>query len=403
MSTPQLKNTLGAFSFGRLAIVARKEFSDLLRDRKSIFWALFAVAISGPLVVGILYFVTKSIGERIDKTTAAIVNAAFAPDLVRHFERRGIKIDADPKDYEIRVKNGELDAVLVVDPDFAEALAAGRPAKITLVMESSRDRSSPIASRLQREVESYAAMIGNERMILRGIAPSVARPIKIDDLDLATAEQRSSRLLQIMSFYALFAGLMGAIAAALDVTAGERERQTLEPLLTTPVTTLELAIGKWLAVSGINLLAVTSSLVGFWIALQIVPLGRLGLPVNFGVREFLGFMSVLVPFAFMVPAVLLVFGSTGKTAKEAQSSLSMGVSLVGLLPLMSFIRQSKAPWWDAWVPVNGQYAVLSKVLRAETIPSTEWVAMLAVPIVVSIIAIAVLSRRLGDQKLLAGR
>ncbi len=401
MSTSAVKTS--KFSLQRTSIVARKEFLDLLRDRKSIFWALFAVAISGPLVVCLLYFVTKSVTERIDKATAPIVNAAFAPDLVRHLERRGIKIDAEPKDHEARVKNGELDAVLVIDPDFAESLASGRPAKITLVMESSRDRSSPIASRLQREVESYAAMIGSERMILRGIAPSIARPIKLNDLDLATAEQRSSRMLQMMSFYALFAGLMGAIAAALDVTAGERERQTLEPLLTTPVTTLELAIGKWLAVSGVNLLAVTASLVGFWLALQFVPLGKLGLPVNFGIREFVGFMTVLVPFAFMVPAVLLVFGSTGKTAKEAQSSLSMGVSLVGLLPLMSFLRQTSPPWWDAWVPVNGQYAVLSKVLRAESVPYVEWVAMIAVPIIVALIAVVIFSRRLGDQKLLAGR
>jgi sodium transport system permease protein len=403
MSVLVTKTSSSKFSLLRMSTVARKEFLDLLRDRKSIFWALFAVAISGPLVVCLLYLVTKSVSERIDKATAPIVNAAFAPDLVRHLERRGIKIDAEPKDHEARVKSGELDAVLVIDPDFAESLANGRPAKITLVVESSRDRSSPIASRLQREVESYAAMIGSERMILRGIAPTVARPIKINDLDLATAEQRSSRMLQVMSFYALFAGLMGAIAAALDVTAGERERQTLEPLLTTPVTTLELAIGKWLAVSGVNLLAVTASLVGFWLALQFVPLGKLGLPVTFGAREFIGFMTVLVPFAFMVPAVLLVFGSTGKTAKEAQSSLSMGVSLVGLLPLLSFLRQTKAPWWDVWVPVNGQYAVLSKVLRAESVPYVEWIAMVAVPIIVAIIAVIIFSRRLGDQKLLAGR
>jgi sodium transport system permease protein len=391
------------FSLTRLFLVARKEFVDLLRDRKSVFWALFAVAISGPLVIGILYFVTKSVTERIEKTIAPIVNAQFAPDLVRHFERRGIKIDAEPTDYEARVRSGDLDAVIVVDMNFAENLANGRAAKITLVTESSRDRSSPIASRLSSEVRRYAEQIGSERMILRGVSPSISKPIQLEELDLATAEQRGARLLQIMSFYALFAGLMGAIAAALDVTAGERERQTLEPLLTTPVTTGELAIGKWLAVSGVNLLAVTMSLLGFWITLKLVPLGKLGIPFNFGLREFSGFMSVLVPFAFMVPAVLLVFGSAGKTAKEAQSSLSMGVSLVGLLPLMSFFRQTKAPWWDAWVPVNGQYAVLSKVLRAETIPALEWTAMVAVPIVVCAIALFFFAKRLGDEKLLAGR
>lgn len=392
-----------AWSWARFLTVAHKELTDLLRDRKSIFWALFTVAISGPLVVCALYFITKSVNERVDKTTASIVNAHLAPDLVRHLERRGIKIDAEPQDYQARVKNGELDAVLLVEPDFADALAKGQAAKLTLVTESSRERSLPIAARMEREVAAYGKAMGSERLILRGIAPSVAHPLQLDDLDLATAEQRSSGMLKIMSFYALFAGLMGAIAAALDVTAGERERQTLEPLLTTPVSTLELAMGKWLAVSSVNLLAVTTSILGFWLALQLVPLAELGQPVRFGVREFLGFMAVLVPFALMVPAVLLVFGSTGKTAKEAQSALSVGVSLVGLLPLMSLLRQTKAPWWDVWVPVNGQYAVLSKVLRAESVPGLEWVAMVAVPVLVALVAVVIFARKLGDQQLLAGR
>jgi sodium transport system permease protein len=394
---------MSAFSFSRMLIVAHKELSDLLRDRKSIFWALFAVTISGPLVVGILYFITKTITERIDKTTAPIVNVQFAPDLVRHFERRGIKIDAEPKNYRERVKSGELDAVIEIDADFARSLAEGRIAKITLITESSRDRSAPIVAKLSQELRAYSNAIGNERMILRGIAPAVARPIQVEEFDLATPEQRGARFLQIMSFYALFAGLMGAIAAALDVTAGERERQTLEPLLTTPVTSIELAVGKWLAVSAINLLAVTTSLIGFLVALQFVPLAKLGIPFNFGLREFLGFMAVLVPFAFMVPAVFLAAGSAAKTAKEAQSSLGMGASLVGLLPMISFLRQTQAPWWDAWVPVNGQYAVLSKVLRSEAIPSLDWLAMWVIPIAVATIALFIFAQRLGNEKLLAGR
>ena len=396
-------SSTATWSLSRFLTVAKKELTDLLRDRKSIFWAMLTVAISGPLVVCALYFITKSVSERVDKTTASIVNAHLAPDLVRHLERRGIKIDAEPKDYQARVKNGELDVVLLVEPDFAEALAKGQPAKLTLVTESSRERSFPIAMRLQREVMAYGKTVGSERLMLRGIAPSVAHPLQLDDLDLATAEQRSSGMLKIMSFYALFAGLMGAIAAALDVTAGERERQTLEPLLTTPVGTLELAMGKWLAVSSVNLLAVTTSILGFWLSLQLVPLAELGQPVRFGVREFAGFMAVLVPFAFMVPAVLLMFGSTGKTAKEAQSALSMGVSLVGLLPLMSLLRQTQAPWWDVWVPVNGQYAVLSKVLRSEAIPLTDWAAMWAVPAIVCTVALYLFAQRLGDEKMLAGR
>ena len=72
--------------------------------------------------------------------------------------------------------------MLVIDPDFAAAYASGRAARITLVTESSRDRSAPVASRLARAVRSWAEYVGNERLILRGVAPQVARPVQLDDL-----------------------------------------------------------------------------------------------------------------------------------------------------------------------------------------------------------------------------
>ncbi|MFV0679629.1 ABC transporter permease [Ottowia sp.] len=395
-----------SLSLQRLATVTRKELVDLLRDRKSIFWALFTVAISGPLVLAIIFLVAQSVVDRVERTTIPIVHAEVAPDLLRFLERRGVrieKIDDRPADYEAKIKSGDLDAVLVLPKDFGAQMQAGRQVTVELVSLSSRDRSAPIVARINREVHAYIAAIGAERMILRGIAPTLARPITVADRDLATPEQRGARVLQLMSFYALFAGLMGAIAAALDVTAGERERQTLEPLLTSSVTVPELVLGKWLAVSGVNLLAVTASMTGFMIALQWVPLGRLGLPFSFGLREFGGFMAVLVPFAFMVPAILLMFGAAGKTAKEAQSALSVGVSMVGLLPLMSVFRQDKAPWWDVWVPVNGQYAVLSKVLRAEPVSALNWAAMWLVPALLCAVALCFFARRLGNEQMLAGR
>ncbi len=392
-----------ALDVARLWCVTRKELRDLLRDRKSIFWGLFAVALSGPLVLGIIYFGAGAINDRVEHLTAPIVNARFAPDLVRHMERNAISVDIDPPDYEARIKSGALDAVLVIDVGFSEALASGRPARITLVTESSRERSAPIAASLRAAVLSWAQQIGRERLVLRGVAPALADPITMEEFDLATPSQRGSRMLQIMGFYALFAGLMGAIAAALDVTAGERERQTLEPLLATPVTTLELSLGKWAAVSAVNLLAVTVSLLGFVLALHLVPLDRIGLPFSFGWREYGGFMAVLTPFSLMVPAVLLAFGAAGKTAKEAQSSLQVGVSLLGLLPLMSFLRQTQAPWWDVWVPVNGQFAVLNRVLRAEPIAWHDWIAMAVVPLVIAALSLVVLRYRLSSERLLAGR
>ena len=130
------------------------------------------------------------------------------------------------------------------------------------------------------------------------------------------------------------------------------------------------------------------SLLGFVLALQVVPIDRLGLPFSFGLREYAGFMAVLVPFAFMVPAVLLAFGAAAKPPRKHRARLQFGRLDDRPLPLMSFFRQTKAPWWDTWVPVSSQYAVLSKVLRSETITSTDWLAMIAIPAAICAVALS---------------
>ena len=111
---------------------------------------------------------------------------------------------------------------------------------------------------------------------------------------------------------------MGGMAAALDTTAGERERVSLEPLLTTPVAPLELATGKWLAVSLLNATAVVLTLSGFYLTLRFAPLPAVGIPFLFGLAELGRFVVVLVPLILLMPAILLYVGCRGRTFKEAQ-------------------------------------------------------------------------------------
>src|SRR6185437_11362197 len=117
-------------------------------------------------------------------------------------------------------------------------------------------------------------------------ATSVANPLLIETADLATPQQSGALVLFLVAYYGLFASVMGGMAVALDTTAGERERQSLEPLLTTPARPFEIVVGKWLAVCLFDALVVTLTLTGFYLTLAFAPLPPVGVPFLFGVREF---------------------------------------------------------------------------------------------------------------------
>ena len=154
-----------------------------------------------------------------------------------------------------------------------------------LAFDRSRDRARASIAEVEALLRAYNREWGRGRLLLRGIAVEVANPLNLESRDLATPQSSGALVLFLIAFYGLFAAVMGGMAAALDTTAGERERVSLEPLLTTPVAPLELATGKWLAVSPLNATAVVLTLSGFYLTLRFAPLPAVGIPFLFGLTE----------------------------------------------------------------------------------------------------------------------
>jgi sodium transport system permease protein len=201
----------------------------------------------------------------------------------------------------------------------------------------------------------------------------------------------------------LFASVMGGMAVALDVTAGERERQSLEPLLTTPVRPLELVAGKWAAVALFDALVVLLTLSGFYVTLAFAPLPAVGVPFLFGAREFVRFLIVLVPMIVLMPAILLYVGSRARAYKEAQTNVSVLLFIVSLLPVVQLFLQRKEPSWIALVPVSAQYSLLNFALRGEALPAAQLALSYAVPLALAAIALTAVARLLSRESILAGK
>ena len=338
----------------RVLTVARKETVDSLRDRRSILVTLGTAALAGPIFLLLIFNMMSQQADRARDLKLAVQGAGHATALVAFLERQQVTLTEAPDDFEAKIKLGELDVAMVVDPTFDEEVRKGRAGTVRLVYDRSRDRARASIDQAETLLRAYSRQWGQTRLLLRGIAPEVGMPLDVQVVNLATPQQSGALILFLVAFYGLFASIMGGMAVALDTTAGERERASLEPLLTTPATPLELVAGKWLAAMSFNALAVAVTLAGFWATLTFAPLPAVGIPFLFGLTELARFLVVLLPVIAMLPAILLWVGARGRTYKEAQANVSALLFVVALLPAIQMFLQRRDPDWIALVPVAGQ-------------------------------------------------
>jgi sodium transport system permease protein len=265
------------------------------------------------------------------------------------------------------VRSGAHDVVVLIDPTFGEGLAAQTGARVTVVYDQSDNRAARRAQRVQGSLRAYSEQIGALRLLARGVHPNVLRPLIVDELDVSTPTGRSALVLGILTYFLLFSTLMGGLYLAIDTTAGERERKSLEPLLTVPVTRATLLTGKIAATACFMLLSLALTLTGLSIALSYLPLEQLGMSSSFGVSTSIAAFLILAPIAPLGATLLTVVASFTKSYKEAQTYLGL-LLLVPTLPVMAAtIMNVKASSAWMWVPSTSQHLLVTALIKGESV------------------------------------
>jgi sodium transport system permease protein len=382
--------------------IFRKELKDHARDRRSVLSGLLMPVI-GPLAFFGMFTLIASWTREDKPLTVVVAGARNAPNLIAFLQRQGAIVELAPADYEAQVRDGKLDFALSVPEDFGSEFEAGRSAPVQLVEDSSRNKSRPQVFRARRLLEAYVRRMSALRMIARGVSPALVAPLDVTDVDLATAEKTAANALAMMPLFLLMAVFMGGLHLAIDSTAGERERGSLEPLLVNPVPRSSVAIGKWLAVVTVTLFALCVALAGFVIAVAKVPLQDLGVRFHLGAPELAGMLAACVPLALFASALQMTAALFARTFKEAQTYLSM-LMLVPIIPATFLTLQPiKATAWSMLVPVLGQTLLMSDVLRGEP-ASVSWFALAALSCAICAAATLVwASRLLRSEKIVFGR
>jgi sodium transport system permease protein len=223
-------------------------------------------------------------------------------------------------------------------------------------------------------IGGYTSEMGALRLLARGVAPVVGRPVAIAERDLSNAQSRAGLLLAILPYFLVVAIFIGGMYLAIDVTAGERERQSLEPLLLTPVARDQIVIGKILAISVYALFSVAISVVAFAICLRFVPTAELGFDLQLPLRIGLLIWLVAAPLSVVAAALQTLTAARAKTFREAQSYLQL-MMFIPLVPsLIQMINPARPPEWMYRLPIFNQSLLIGELSRGE-MPSLLHLAM----------------------------
>jgi sodium transport system permease protein len=355
-----------------LFIVFGKEFLENLRDRRTLVSALLFGPLFGPLLFGLMVsrMLNQSVVESDEPLRLTISGSEHAPGLRRYLEAQGVKLTlAALSENEARaaVRRGTAQVVLIVPEEFGPRFLAATPAPVLLVADSADSQTRKSADRARILLGSYSSTLAQLRLQVRGVNPLLAVPVAVNEVDVATPTGRAVVVLGFMTYFVLFAVLMGGLYLAIDSTAGERERGSLEALLSLPVARSSLVGGKILATCAYMCISLALSLAAFVCVFHFVPLERLGMSANLTLSTALILFAICLPFVPLGAALMTFVASFTRSYREAQTYLAT-VLLVPTLPIaFASIYSLKTQSALMFIPSLSQHLLMTSVLKDEAV------------------------------------
>ncbi|NMO19766.1 ABC transporter permease [Pyxidicoccus fallax] len=382
--------------------VFRKELRDHLRDRRSVLTALM-FPLLGPVVFLVMFNLLASWYRQDRPLELPVIGRAHAPSLMAFLERYGAKLVEAPADYESRIRAGTLDAVLIVPEDYGREFSTGHTAEVQLVVDSSRQSARHSVLRARRLLEAYARFLGDQRLYARGIAPGLAIPVRVQELDLSTPERTAAGVLNMVPLFLVLAAFAGGMQLASDTMAGERERGSLEPLLLNPAPRSAVVTGKWLATVAMAAVAVLLTLVGYLLVVRRVPLEDLGVKARFDAPAALGMAAAVLPLCLAASAVQMWVSTYARSFKEAQTYLSLLMTVPMLPGMVLALSPLQTQAWMFAVPVLGQELLAGEVMRGEPLGPLPFLIAAASSVAVSALALRITTGLLAQERIVFGR
>ncbi len=354
--------------------VLKKELLDLFRDRRTVMISLLMGPLLGPaLMVGLITLIASKEMDRAEKPLKLpVIGAEHAPNLVSWLSTMNVEILEAPDNPEAAIRNQDKDVILRITAEYAEAWRKSRPAPIEILHDSTRQDARTPVRRVEALLQTYDRQMGALRLVARGINPAVGTPVLVQHRDLSTPESRAGMLLAFLPYILILGGFLGGAQLAMDATAGERERQSLEPLLATPAARGAIMSGKLGAAAVFALLSALLTLLAFKACFSFIPASVLGFKIDISWLAIAKLFVLILPIAVFGSCLVTLLAATTKSMKEAQSYMALLMLLPMLPTLVLMVSPVKNQLWMSAVPLLAQNQLILKVVRGEVVSGAEW-------------------------------
>jgi sodium transport system permease protein len=382
-----------------LFTVMAKELTDLFRDRRTLMISLFMGPVLFPLLIlGVGKLATDRVTTQLEKPLEVpVVGAKHAPNLIAWLEGQNIVVKPAPADADAAIRNQSEDVILRIDDRYSEQWHGSLPATVEILHDSSRQDSDIPVQRLENLLENYGQGVGALRLIARGVAPTAIQPLRLSHRDLATPEARIGQALAFLPYLLILSGFLGGAYLVIDATAGERERQSLEPLLATPAARGTIMSGKIAAACAFGMLSLLLTLVAFKISFLFAP--SLGIKLQMSTWVAVRVLVVLMPIVLIGTCLLTLIAAGAKSVKEAQSYMSMLMLLPMVPTIVLMVNPVKNQLWMLATPFLAQNQMILKLVRGEAISALEWGVYLGAGFGVGLVLWWLAARRYHDERL----
>jgi sodium transport system permease protein len=360
-------------SLSAISVVYRKELTEWLRDRRTLISTVLVPLLAFPiLMVGITALATIMIGnaeKEIPKVM--ILGGEDSPELLERLHKLNtLSIVSYADNWKDQISNKEIRAAVDIPKGFQAALAGKTAPTVNVYFYEGEIKSSFGADHLQDAVKEYRDSVVKDRLAANNLPASVLSPFEIKQQNVAPPEKVGGASIGGFIGYAvILLCLTGAMYPAIDLTAGEKERGTIETVLSSPISRLDLVLGKFLLVFSASLVSAILSVTSMGTSFAILghshlmqSSGEHSLNLNLGPVSVVAVFFMALPLAVLFSAVLMTISLFAKTYKEAQSYLTPLTFLVVIPAVASVMPGVELTPKLALIPVLNTSLVCKEII-----------------------------------------
>jgi sodium transport system permease protein len=392
-------------SLKRIWAIFRKEVKDNLRDRRSVISSLISGLLGPAMMVLLILIVGRSVNRNILETTQLVPvrGMEHAPGLINFMQSNGFLVHPAPENFQDAIRSGTFDVILVIPEGYEEDFINGRPARVQVVADNSRQSSLGSIERIRAMLAAYNSQIGAQRLLARGIHPQFITPLNIENVNVSTPQSQGMMFLNMMPYFVILVVFLGGMYVIIDTTAGERERGSLEPLLINPVARWEFVVGKLGAAIPFAVATVIFTLVAFAIAFNLLPLeDYIGFRISVDTLVLFLIFLISLPMILLASALQMIIATFTRSFKEAQTYVAF-LPLIPAIPGISLAFLPVRPGlWAMLIPTFGQQVLISQLMRSEPVDGVHVLVSTIMTLLVSLVLILLAIRLYEHERILFG-